>query len=349
MPLLVLLSYPPCAFIHFLSSYVGISRDCIIRSLFQPVSQTRRLPPRRRANQGIDASSALIPASSNPHVPQSQQLDKYKALFDASNPDRALSGETQPGTGTGTLTQGVRASTLSAVPEEVQESQIQSDVLRGTKRSRGAGDGDGDDVQMADGAADAAGTSADTAEGAHRAKRQALGANAPAPAPQPRSTQTQTQATGTTVTGTGTSHATVRPPSKSSTSNKLDTDEDFLRAVNSTKRGKKLEDEFDREFNQLRIAKPKNANINVVGTATAATAATSAGAKGAPELAVAPWDAIDDFGDIGIRGNFMVVVEMDIQRGGSVKPSQPARNYDTTHPEWAGKPNFKKFKTVRII
>jgi hypothetical protein len=289
-------------------------------------------------------------ASSHPQAPQSQfsQLDKYKALFDASNPDRVPSDETQPGMGTGTSTQGFRASTLSAVPEEEQGSQAQPTGLKGTKRSRGAGDGD-DDAEMADGAVDATGTSADTLAGSHRAKRRAVDANAipaPAPAPQPRSTQlqTQTQATGTT---TGTKQTTKPVSSKSSTNNKLDTDENFLRAVNSTKRGKKLEDDFDREFNLLRIAKPKK----VDGAETGAATATAAGpVAGAPDVAVAPWDAIDDFGDVGIRGNFMVVVEMDIERG-SAKHSHPAHiNNDdiTTHPEWIGRPNFKKFKSVRI-
>jgi len=226
------------------------------------------------------------------------------------------SSETQ--SGAGTSTQGVRTNTLSAVPEE-QESQIQSETLRGTKRSRRTGGADDNAVEMADGAPGAAGTSAGTSEGVHRAKRRALDANAPAPAAQPRSPmQTQTQGTGTgTTTVTGTKHA-PKPPSSSSTHHKLDTDENFLRAVNSTKRGKKLEDDFDREFNLLRIAKPKQ---KLDGTGTGTTTDTATAAARAPEVDVAPWDAIDDFGDVGIRGNFIVVVEMDIERGGSARPS----------------------------
>jgi hypothetical protein len=232
-----------------------------------------------------------------------------------------------------------------------QESQTQSASLRGTKRSRGA-DGGGD-VEMADNTADAAGL-----EGAHRAKRRALDTNTvpqptpgdPIPTPQPGSTQSQKQGTGPAVTvaagATGTKHAAARPPlSQSSRDNKLDTDESFLRAVNSTKRGKKREDDFDREFNQLRITKPKKID-GLDSTATATAHATGA----SEAAAIAPWDAIDDFGDVGIRGNFMVVVEMDIERGGSAKPVPPARiNDDGTHPEWIVRPNFKKFKTVRIL
>jgi hypothetical protein len=79
---------------------------------------------------GIDTSSALILSSSNPQFPQSQfsQLDKYKALFDASNPDRVPSVDTQRGSAAST--DGVRTSMLSAVPEEEQESQTQSASLR---------------------------------------------------------------------------------------------------------------------------------------------------------------------------------------------------------------------------
>jgi len=107
------------------------------------------------------------------------------------------------------------------------------------------------------------------------------------------------------------------------------------------KRGKKHEDNFDREFNQLRITKPRNVNVDTIDSGTTV--------KGVPEAVVAPWDTIDDFGDIGIRGNFMVVVEMDIQRGASAKSAPPVRNNDATHSEWIGKPNFKKFKTVRVF
>ena len=282
-------------------------------------------------------------SSSNPQASHSHfsQLDKYKALFDASNPDRAPpSGEIELGTGP--------SGTLSSVPEEQQESVVQSANLRGTKRSRGAEGGDDVDVEMADIAADVAGAGTDTGtvEAVHRAKRRALDANsappptgapAPVPAHLPGSTQTQGQGKGAKPTSKG----LLSKPSSSN--NKLDTDENFLKAVNSTKRGKKHEDDFDREFNQLRITKPRN--VNTAGSSTALAAAT----KGIPEAVVAPWDTIDDFGDVGIRGNFMIVVEMDIQRGGSAKPVPPARINDAAHPEWMGRPNFKKFKTVRIL
>lgn len=198
---------------------------------------------------------------------------------------------------------------------------------------------------MADSTADVTGSGADTLDGTHRAKRRALGANtvppaagAPAAVPvsQPGSTQTQGQRKGQTIAVSGpTSKAATAASKPSSSNNKLDTDENFLKAVNSMKRGKKHEDNFDREFNQLRITKPRNVNVDATGPGT-----------DVPETAVAPWDTIDDFGDTGIRGNFMIVVEMDIQRGASAKFAPPARNDDVTRPQWIGRPNFKKFKTV---
>jgi hypothetical protein len=288
-------------------------------------------------------------SSSNPQASYSHfsQLDKYKALFDASNPDREP-GETE--SRTAASTQGVQAGTLNSVPEEEQhESEIRSGNLRGTKRSRVTESGDDVDVEMANGAAGGA-ADAGTLDGVHRAKRRALDENsaqvptpaapAPVPAPQPRSTtQTQGQAKGPTSTG---AKPTTKgsQPKPSSSDNKLDTDESFLKAVNSMKRGKKHEDDFDREFNQLRITKPKK-----VDTAATAAATTT---KAVPEAVAAPWDAIDDFGDVGIRGNFMVVVEMDIQRG-TAKPAPLTRTENTAHPEWTGRLNFKKFKTVRTL
>lgn len=102
----------------------------------------------------------------------------------------------------------------------------------------------------------------------------------------------------------------------------LDTDEAFLKAIASTKRGKKNEDEFDREFNNLRISKPELARRD-------------------PEE---EWGLLAEFGDdSGLRGNFMVIVEMDVptKDGGSnaLKEKEVSR-------EWNGKPNFKKFKKV---
>jgi len=300
---------------------------------------------------GVQPSSALLSVSSSNPEPlpsQSAQLDKYKALFDASNPDRALS-ETQ-------LETPVGVGMLNAVPEEQEsQGQSQSGDARGTKRSRAD-----DDVEMVDASAEAGGN-AENGEQIRPPKRRAVGADAaaqqpvpmppPATQPKPNSALTQTQNCGAGEAAATRINRTAKPLSSAkSSTNKLDTDEDFLKAVNSMKRGKKHEDDFDREFNQLRITnpkakkkqdkdqKPKQITEDAVGTATTSddAAATSR-----------PWDAIDDFGDVGLRGNFMVVVEMDVQRG-SVRSTLTARNQDAANSEWVGRPNFKKFKKVRI-
>ena len=286
----------------------------------------------------------LSGASGNPELPPSQsaQLDKYKALFDASNPDRATPNDTQTQAGTTPVSTAIL---LSAVPEE-QESQDPSQIsdLRGTKRSRAD-----EDAEMAD---DGLAQTGDNGERTRLPKRRAVGANVVAQqsvtATQSSATQQNSGAAEAPAPALATGSNPAAKPPKSS-ANKLDTDENFLKAVNSTKRGKKQEDDFDREFNQLRITNPKAKKKNgkdhepitedPVGTATTVV----------DEAAVSrPWEAIDDFGDVGLRGNFMVVVEMDVERG-AARSTLTARNQDDSKVEWVGKPNFKKFKKmVRI-
>ncbi|KAM6499381.1 proline-rich protein [Amanita muscaria] len=107
--------------------------------------------------------------------------------------------------------------------------------------------------------------------------------------------------------------ASKRPPkSKASDVRQLDTDSTFLKAIASTKKGKKKEDDLDRDFNNLKIARPEIDHREE------------------------EWNILDDFGDdTGIRGNFMVIVEMEVKER-RAKPD--------VAPNWQGKPNFKKFK-----
>ena len=227
------------------------------------------------------------------------------------------------------------------MPEE-QESQSKNPSQIGGPRGAKRGRAD-NDVEMADVPAEAGGNGEQTRP---PPKRRAVGANPPAPVlasqPKPNSPLTQTQDSGAAAAAAAANRASL---AKSPSTNKLDTDENFLRAVNSMKRGKKHEDEFDREFNQLRITNPKakkkqdrdKISEDVIDTATTADAAAVS----------RPWDAIDDFGDVGLRGNFMVVVEMDVHRS-SARSVLTARSQDSANIEWAGRPNFKKFKLVRI-
>ena len=105
---------------------------------------------------------------------------------------------------------------------------------------------------------------------------------------------------------------------------KPDQDDAFLKAVASTKRGKKHEDEFDREFNNLRISKPDLQR----------------------EEAEKDWAVLDDFGDdANMRGNFMVVVEMEVFK--KEETSRDAVRVSGGRIDWEGRPNYKKFKKVR--
>lgn len=124
-----------------------------------------------------------------------------------------------------------------------------------------------------------------------------------------------------------------KPPSKVLTTDKTkegavagkpDTDAAFLKAIASTKRGKKTEDEFDREFNNLKISKP--------------------GLVDNPEPED-EWAVLAEFGDdSGLRGNFMTIVEMDLYR-----KDDDATHQRTVNHSWGGQPNFKKFKQARVI
>lgn len=136
--------------------------------------------------------------------------------------------------------------------------------------------------------------------------------------------QTQGPARGSSKPPSHTAHKSTDPTKKPSGAapGQPDTDEAFLKAVASTKRGKRAEDTFDREFNNLRISRPE--------------------LEAAPERDA--WAVLDDFGDDrDVRGNFMLIVELDVPE----RPRGPAlRRGDEERADWAGRPDFKKFKKV---
>lgn len=105
-----------------------------------------------------------------------------------------------------------------------------------------------------------------------------------------------------------------------------DKDTAFLKAIASTKRGKKNEDNFDREFNQLKISKPSTADV-----------------YGGGDDAEKEWALLGDFDTTDVRGNFMMVLDYEIPD----RPLQPRQNNTVNEGKWAGRPNFKKFKKVR--
>jgi hypothetical protein len=101
-----------------------------------------------------------------------------------------------------------------------------------------------------------------------------------------------------------------------------DTDKSFLTALASMKKGKKNEDSFDREFNNLRISKP---NIE-------------------REVIEQEWNLLDGLDDEhNMRGNFMLVLELEVYKKDREAGMGTSR---TGRIDWEGKPNFKKFRKV---
>ncbi|RDB24208.1 Nibrin [Hypsizygus marmoreus] len=259
-------------------------------------------------------------------------LKKFKALFEASHPDNAGMGsfegsgfEGLPGTTYGSSsqtqtqsqTQGKSLRTarsaptanLSTLREEEEETQTSGVNSRGIKRSR---QDDQEDVEMEE----VESVTVGTGSGPSQPKKRAV-----------EHVNAVETVGSMTIKPPSTIRAGSKPPStikpiKSSKGGAQpgnpDQDTAFLKAIASTKRGKKTEDEFDRDFNKLRISKPDLAHEE-------------------PEK---EWELLGDFGDdTNVRGNFMVVVEMPVynRRATREKKGDPVA-------DWQGKPNFKKFK-----
>ncbi|KAK0200414.1 proline-rich protein [Desarmillaria ectypa] len=282
-----------------------------------PLQRSKKLKRRLDTTDTIDSQLASI---GRIEVPEEPAYKKHKALFDASDPEKA--GITFDGTsfsgfqsGAASHTQsqsetlGSRSSrggALQPVREEEEETQQSvPEGSRGQKRKTVL-----EDVEMAD----IEKVLAPTPEAdAPPAKKRAIdNVNAVHRLP-----TTTIQAEDRTRSKPP---STVRPTKSKSGAppGKPDTDDAFLKAIASTKRGKKNEDEFDREFNKLKIAKPELNKEN-------------------PED---EWKVLEQFGDENnVRGNFMVVVPMEVhgKHGGRTRQT-------TTNAEWQGKANFKKFK-----
>lgn len=156
-----------------------------------------------------------------------------------------------------------------------------------------------------------------------RKRRAVEGLNAVEPSG-PMETQTQvhppqTQAPKSTTTQQAQTY--TKPPSttqkpKSTAEQKPDTDALFLKALNSTKKGKKKEDEFDRDFNKLRISRPDLPDVREQKE---------------------EWNVLADFGDDSVRGNFMVVVDFEVDMTGR------RGRVAGVDPRWNGRTDFKKF------
>jgi hypothetical protein len=138
-----------------------------------------------------------------------------------------------------------------------------------------------------------------------------------------------------------------------------DTDQEFLKALASQKKGKgkSKEDEFDRDFNKLRIAKPDLHRARANGALGRVDEESEEGTGRAEEEECDPeqeWKVLEDFGDdSNLRGNFMVIHTMDVWGDGSEgkarreKAELERQNQDErVNVMWGNVPNYKKFRSV---
>jgi hypothetical protein len=285
-------------------------------------------------------------------------LKRFKALFEASDPsnlgamssasildsqynDDAFSVGGSLATGTISQTQMETATTqskarsttsLSALREEEEETGPSTFELRATsaaKRKRLGEAGEGGDVVM------------DDVESHPPSKRRATGTSQAewiedeVPAPpnaQPRATSkppsSRPGGAGASNAKDSSSKTGSKAKASGAVAGKPDEDSAFLKAVASTKRGKKKEDDFDREFNKLKISKPDLAPV-----------------EDEPEK---EWAVLAEFGDdSGLRGNFMTIMEMEVFKERDSNGMRVERASGAgLKPEWQGRPNFKKFKKV---
>ncbi|KAF8582404.1 hypothetical protein K439DRAFT_1661840 [Ramaria rubella] len=291
-----------------------------------PVPPTPVRPSRlkRRAGTAMPSSQLFLEIESAPQdVGDEPPLKKFKALFEESGQGNVIShDETESNIAAGG-SGGIAETQLGTVMEEEEEEEEPSQgQTQSKKRKADAMDEDsataGADVEMQE------------AAGASLPKKRAIDAvNAVE-----RSKQLDLQSLNATSRAVTTIKNNAKTTKKGAAPGKPDTDISFLRALASNKRGKKTEDDFDREFNQLRIAKP---DINL------ADPNASHAVQWAQE-----WDGLDDFEkDVGVRGNFMQIVELKVWK--DICDAQPGNHMRRetglgARLDWDGRDDFKKFR-----
>ena len=239
-------------------------------------------------------------------------VKKFKALFDASNPERESLSSTQTESqlrSSRTLWSGNEGPILSILREEEEESQmggINSNPTppRVSKRRLESVDENSElDVVERESSGDAKNRAIENVNAVERSEVPV----------KPPSTRAASKPSSSAIS--------AKKDKQGAAPGKPDTDAAFLKAIASTKQGKRAEDDFDREFNNLKISKPELEK------------------QQEPEE---EWAVLADFGDdTGLRGNFMVVVELEVYKKDKDKDSQnPVTNHTS------GRPNFKKFKKV---
>jgi len=251
---------------------------------------------KRRAGTTAPSMSSSQPVVSPPEnlieFGGEPPLKKFKALFESSDPEKA----SQEVIGTSEMIQSHDESLM-------QSGQLRSGLTIDFSDTGGSLVSGESSVGMKRGVQDEA---VGTASGGFVRKRQAI----------ENLNDVQHQSTADSSRAPLSENQTIRNPGAAL--DKPDTDQAFLKALASKKRGKKMEDNFDREFNQLKISKPDLQR----------------------EHKEDEWAVLAEFGDdTNLRGNFMVIVETETRCAKSGMENYP-------NAEWLGRPNFKRFKRV---
>ncbi len=121
--------------------------------------------------------------------------------------------------------------------------------------------------------------------------------------------------------------ASARQPTQVTRDGTVDRDEVFLQIVGKVRKGAKEIDEFDKDFNALKITKSKK----------------NAPTPGISRTGPMPIDydaLVADF-DTDTTGNFIRIEKRDL-----IRKDQKDAGHQAPNPDWAGRPNFKKFKKV---
>lgn len=284
----------------------------------QDPAARRRPLTRRTETKDIFSLEEQLLAAGKSVSKKPNSIKQFQALFDATDPAKIAgssatleelidaSAATWTQTQTGETQIGVeRDQPLPAVQEEEEETQTQNRRLK-----RKAPTEEDVEMQTIEGALTITPSDSNSSRSVERGppikKRAVEDVNAVEPSinPAPKAAP----------------QASTAPASKKpgAAPGKPDTDAAFLKALASTKRGKRQEDDFDRDFNKLRISKPDLEK----------------------EKAEKDWAVLDYNPDEWTsKGNFMVVVEMDIVRR--------ARKENEQRAEWEGLPDYKKFKKFK--
>lgn len=275
-----------------------------------------RRPLKRRARGNSQTRLPVYPGTADEDQTGTSQLNKFKTLFEESGRGELDSLSTEDGLG------AQMSQPLKALREEEEETQSQPQsggeprrlVRKRKLPSIEEMEEDSQDVEMRESQSDP------------RKKRAVEGANAIEPLQGLREENNAEPSNSKSDPNPPSSD--VKTKAKGAEPGKPDVDISFLKAVATLKRGKRTEDDFDREFNQLRISRPKMAVE-----------------RSKENQAPWAWEGLDNDNferDIGIRGNFMQIVEIDVWRD-----QQPAQRYRGDRIDWEGRQNFKKFKKVR--